>query len=52
MCIVVDPDPRSGPAEPEPDPFQPKVKLNYTFFQKISIKCPKILNYDTYDAKR
>ncbi len=26
------PDPHPGPADPDLDPFQPKVKLNYSFF--------------------
>jgi hypothetical protein len=31
----------SGSGMPDPFPFQPNEKLNYTFFRKISIYCPK-----------
>jgi hypothetical protein len=34
---MTDPDPHPGPLDPDPYPFQPNIKLNYTFFQKISI---------------
>jgi hypothetical protein len=33
--ILTDPDRHLGPADPDPYPFQPNVKLNYTFAQNI-----------------
>jgi hypothetical protein len=35
----------------DPYPYQTNGKPNYIFFpEKISIYCPNIENYDTYDA--
>jgi hypothetical protein len=34
-------DPIPGPSDPDPPPFQPKIKLNYTFFHKIGIYSSK-----------
>ncbi len=47
------PDLHTGPADPDPYPFQPIVNLNYTFFQKIlifSLKIMKLL-FDTEKDK-
>jgi hypothetical protein len=34
-----DPDRHPGPADPDLYPFQPNVKLDYTFMQKVSKYC-------------
>ncbi len=45
------PDRYPGPADSDPDPFQPNVQLDYTFSRKFQFIDHNIENYDTYDAE-
>jgi len=35
------PDRYPGPADSDPDPFQPNVQLDYTFSRKFQFYCPQ-----------
>jgi hypothetical protein len=52
IWIWADPytDRHPWPDDPDPNPFRPNVKVNYTFSKMFQYTVQNIENYDTYDA--